>query len=210
MPKFERRNLEIDEISVCEEGANEGAKIFFFKSNKENVMDVEKIEDKELKKEVEDFIKEQEDKSQELQKQFDELQEKHNELVKAQEEKDKEDEPIEKKVDELPEGMKKAWEDSQETIKKAQEDAASAKEEVAELRKEALQKEMASIVDEMPRLAASPEEHKALTDLLMKMDTEDRKSYLESLQKAEKIAGEAESMFKEIGHPNALCHMFFG
>lgn len=201
MPTFERRNLEIDEISVCESGANEGAKIFFFKSNdKEQLMDVEKIEDVELKKEIEAFLKEQIEKD----VKFDDLQKEHDKLVKANEIKAKEDEPIEKKIEKLPEDMQKVWDESQELIKKAQEDAQTAKNEVAELRKEAMQKETAKIVEGMPRIAASPEDRKQLETLLMKMDKEDKEGYLEALRRAEKIAGEADSIFKEMGRPNAV------
>ncbi len=198
MATFERRNLEVDEISICKEGANEGAKIFFFKSKENQKMDVATIEDEELKKEVEAFIKEQEDKATELQEKFDELQKSHDELV------EKEEEPIEKKIEKLPEDLQKAWDESQELIKKAQEDAQTAKDEVAELRKESLQKEISTIVEAMPRIASSPEDRKQLEGLLMKMDKEDRENYLEALNRAEKIAGEADSMFREIGSTKAV------
>jgi myosin heavy subunit len=200
VPKFERRDLEIDEISACETGANPGAKVFFFKSKEKQEMDVEKIEDAELKKEVEDFIKEQEDKAAELQKQFDELQKSHDELVAES----KEEEPIEKKVEKLPEDMQKAWDENQEQIQKAQEAAQAAKNEVAELRKEALHKEVSDIVKDMPRIATSPEDQKQVIDLLMKMDGKDRDAYVETLKKAETVAGEADSLFKEIGSRNAV------
>ncbi len=198
MATFERRNLEVDEISICKEGANEGAKIFFFKSKENQKMDVTTIEDEELKKEVEAFIKEQEDKATELQEKFDELQKSHDELV------EKEEEPIEKKIEKLPEDLQKAWDESQELTKKAQEDAQTAKDEVAELRKESLQKEISTIVEAMPRIASSPEDRKQLEGLLMKMDKEDRENYLEALNRAEKIAGEADSMFREIGSSKAV------
>ncbi|KKL13383.1 hypothetical protein LCGC14_2526280, partial [marine sediment metagenome] len=80
----------------------------------------------------------------------------HDELV----EKDKKEEPIEKKIEKLPEDLQKAWDESQELIKKAQEDAQTAKDEVAELRKESLQKEISTIVEDMPRIASSPEDRK--------------------------------------------------
>jgi len=38
----------------------------------------------------------------------------------------------------------------------------------------------------------------------MKMGKEDRENYLEALNKAEKIAGEADSMFREIGSSKAV------
>lgn len=200
MPTFERRNLEIEEISVCETGANEGAKIFFFKSKEIQEMDVEKIEDTNLKKEIEDLIKNQEDKFVELQKQFDGLQKIHDELVA----KDKEEESIEKKIEELPEDIQKAWDENQKQIKKAQEDAQAAKNEVAELRKESLQKEITDIVKNMPRIASSPEDRKQVEDLLMKMEVKDREVYVETLKKAERVAGEADSLFKEVGSRDAL------
>lgn len=194
MPTFERRNLEIEEISVCETGANEGAKIFFFKSKEIQEMDVEKIEDANLKKEIE------EDKFAELQKQFDGLQKIHDELVA----KDKEEESIEKKIEELPEDIQKAWDENQKQIKKAQEDAQAAKNEVAELRKESLQKEITDIVKNMPRIASSPEDRKQIEDLLIKMEVKDREVYVETLKKAERVAGEADSLFKEVGSRDAL------
>lgn len=196
---FERRNLEIEEISACETGANQGAKIFFFKSeDKESQMDVETIEDADLKKEVEALIKEHTD----LQTQLDELQKNHKELVEANEAKDKEDEPIEKKVEELPEDMRKAWNESQELIKKAQEAADMAKEEVAEIRKEALQKEISETLDKMPRLTSKPEDRKEIEDMLLKMEVKDRATCVEAFEKAELLAGKSDSLMKELGGKN--------
>jgi hypothetical protein len=201
MPTFERRGLEINEISACKKGANPGAKIFLFKAdNEENKMlEIDKIEDAELKKEVESFIKEQEDKADKLQEQFDTLQKEHEEL---KEQAEKEDETVEDKVEKLPEDMKKAWTEAQEQIKKAQEDATKATEEVAKMREDNLRKEVSTSVDELPRIV-TPDDRKQFVEIAMKMDEKDRSVYLDSLAKAEQVAGKNESLFKEMGNSQA-------
>ncbi len=201
MATFERRNLEINEISACKKGANPGAKIFLFKAdNEENKMlDVEKIEDAELKKEVESFIKEQEDKAEKLQEQVDALQEAHDELKELE----KKGEPIDKKVEKLPEDMQKAWNDAQEQMKKAEESAASAVAEVAKMKTDSLRKDVSDSVDKLPRITGSEDERKQFVEMAMKMDEKDRKVYLDTLAKVEKVAGENESLFKEIGNSHA-------
>lgn len=152
-------------------------------------VDVSKIEDETLRKDIEDLQNSKatyEQKIDELTKAVEELTSERDELKKTEDPK-----PMEKEIEDLPDHLQKAFNESREAVAKMEE-------EVAKIQKEALTKELLVKADEV-ELVIKEDEKQMFVDSMTKLDGETRDMVFAMLENAQSVVKANGDLFKEMG-----------
>ena len=171
-----RTNLEINEVSLCKRGANQGSKVVLAKSETDS-MTVE-----ELEKQVADITAER-----------DSLK---AEIAKASKPEEKVDEKIEKLDPELRALVEKAQSDASA----AREESKLIKEALAKAERASLEKSITDRMGLMKFVLAGDDEKAVMLKTVVDMTPEQRDAVFKSLEKAETIAAKGGAiLLKENG-----------
>lgn len=169
-----RINLEVDEVSLCKEGANQGSKVALFKSMESDPM------------------------SDDLQKQLDAVIAERDVLKKQVEDLTKTPEPVEDKIAKLDPELKAIVEKAKADAENAQKVAKETAEALEKAQKTAMENELKVRIEKMKTLLAGDEKPGKLLKAVMDMSESARATVFEVLEQAETICAKSE-LFKEKG-----------
>ncbi len=209
MAKYLRSELDINEISLCKEGVNQGAKIALFKSLDEeskNMPDLEKIKEEmttEFEKQISDLTKSVEELTAER-----DVASKENEELKAQAEKsskesDEGDNPLQKKLQELDPQVQEHLAELKKATDAAKTEADKASAEILKMKMDALKKSVDEWTETIPRIASTDEVRVEFNKVLTEMPIDHREMVMKYMSESEKLSEQAEILFKESGHSNS-------